>query len=518
MICRLTNIKYELAERTLLNIEDLSIHKEDQIGLIGLNGSGKSTLMKMIANETQPTEGVVSSYGTTAYLPQLKPQKDTLSGGEITQEWIQRIFSQDKDLLLLDEPTTHLDQQHIEKLEQKLQQLNKPFLVVSHDRAFLDILCTKIWEIDEEKIKEYSGNYSDYEAQKQEQLLHHEKQYEKYVKKKKQLENALQLKEQKANRATTIPKKVSKSEAKITGSAPYYAKKQKKLYQGAKAIESRIEQLDKVEKIKELPPIKMDLAAPLTAANKHLIRAEQLPGHVGPKHLWKPSTFMVGNGEKIGIIGPNGSGKTTLIRELMTNDEHIQRSPQAKFGYFSQQLEHLDTEKSILRNVKEKSSQDETLIRTVLARLGFFRDDVFKNVAVLSGGERVKVALAKIFVSDVNVLVLDEPTNFLDIAALEALEQLLVEYPGTVLFVSHDRRFVEKVADKLMILHEGNLHVHQGSEQDFWQTLKKADSNEELLKVETQITEVLSRMGFGTSDELEEEFERLVQKKKDLES
>ncbi len=177
----------------------------------------------------KPTDGSITRYGSIAYLPQLKPKQETKSGGEITQEWIKLIFSLNKDLLLLDEPTTHLDQQNIQELEAKLKDSRYSFVIVSHDREFLDQLCTKIWEIEEGKIKEYRGNYSDYEEQKQKHLQHYEKEYEKYINKKKQLENALKAKKQKAKRATNKPKKVSKSEAKITGAKPYFAKKQKSL-------------------------------------------------------------------------------------------------------------------------------------------------------------------------------------------------------------------------------------------------------------------------------------------------
>ncbi|WP_093856534.1 ribosomal protection-like ABC-F family protein [Tenuibacillus multivorans] len=516
ILCRISNVLCEIADRKLFEIDDLSIHEYDRIGLIGKNGSGKSTLLKLIAGGLNPTKGQIEKYGTAAYLPQLKPKQGMMSGGEITQEWIRRIFSLERDFFLLDEPTTHLDQYHIEKLEDELKQFSKPLLIVSHDRAFLDELCTKIWEIDEETIIEYTGNYSDFEAQKQEKLQHHKKEYEKYVQKKKQLENALRLKEQKANRAIKKPKKTSNSEAKITGAKPYFAKKQKKLNQGVKDIQSRIDQLDKVEKIKQPTPIKMELASPIEASNKPLIRCEQLLGKVGSKNLWKPVSFNIENGEKIAILGPNGSGKTTLIQELIHNDEHVNRSPQVKIGYFSQQLEQLDVKKTILKNVQDTSSQDETLIRTVLARLGFFREDVFKDVSVLSGGERVKVSLAKIFVSDVNLLILDEPTNFLDIESIKALELLLSEYPGTVLFVSHDRRFVENIAEKLIILQDHILHIFKGTEHEFLESQNQTDQDEERLVIETQITEVLSRLSIDPSPELEEEYESLLERKREL--
>ncbi len=210
-----------------------------------------------------------------------------------------------------------------------------------------------------------------------------------------------------------------------------------------------------------------------------------------------------------------------LLKECPSKQDAISIAPSVKFGYFSQNLNILDVEKSILDNVRSTSSQDETLIRTVLARLHFFREDVYKKVGVLSGGERVKVALAKLFVSDMNTLVLDEPTNFLDIEAVEALESLLQDYEGTVLFVSHDRRFINHLAERLLIFEEGSIRLFEGTYDELQAhvsvTERKADDEEERLLLETKISDVLSRLSLEPSEELEEEFQRLMKEKRKLE-
>jgi len=179
----------------------------------------------------------------------------------------------------------------------------------------------------------------------------------------------------------------------------------------------------------------------------------------------------------------------------------------------------LDTEKSILENVQSSSKQNETLIRIVLARMHFFNEDVYKPVSILSGGERVKVALTKVFLSDVNTLVLDEPTNFLDVEALEALETLLKEYEGSIIFVSHDRQFIENVATRVLEIRNKKINLFEGTYQQYKEhlfTKEKDTKRDESLLLETKISEVLSRLSVESSTELEEEFHRLIKEKKKL--
>ncbi|GAA0466232.1 ribosomal protection-like ABC-F family protein [Alkalibacillus silvisoli] len=520
MLCRIYEVEYEISSHMLFQVKDLTIQEGDCIGLVGKNGSGKSTLLSLINGDLEPTKGSIKRYSQVELLPQIKPAQQGMSGGELTQEWLKDLFARESDLILLDEPTTHLDYWRIEELERQLKAYKKPMVIVSHDRTFLNRLCNQIWEIDGKAVNEYQGNYDDYERQKLVEKQHHEKEYEKYLEQKQHLEQAIEQKEAKAARATKKPKNVSASEAKITGAKPYFAKKQKKLNKGAKALKTRLEQLDPVEKIKELPPIEMQLPNTEELGSKTLIRCEDLEGKAGDKALFYPTTFYIKFGERIAIIGENGSGKSTLIKNIMEQREEVKHSPQLKIGYFDQQLKTLRSEKTIIDNVRETSIQDETLMRTILARLGFRREKVYKKVGVLSGGERVKVALAKIFVSDVNTLVLDEPTNFLDIEALEALEGLLLEYPGTLIFVSHDRSFVNRLAKKLLIIENQQVHLFEGSLDEWQNSVPHASAvnnlEQELLVIENQISEVLGKLSLTPSEELEKEFDQLIKRKQAL--
>ncbi|MCJ7840106.1 Vga family ABC-F type ribosomal protection protein [Lederbergia sp. NSJ-179] len=521
MLLEAIDLQYYVKDRLLIEAEHLQIQEKDRIGLVGKNGSGKTTLLELLAQAKQPESGRVHSHAKCELLPQLKNTNTTQSGGEVTQEYINQVLAKRPELLLADEPTTNLDTDHIEKLEKQLQRWQGALVLVSHDRAFLDSLCTTIWELEEGQIKEYKGNYSNYVEQKELERRQQESAYEQYERKKQQLEEALVLKEQKAVRATKTPKNLSASDARIKGAKPYFANKQKKLRQAAKAIETRLEKLEKVEKVKELPAIKMNLPNEETFKGRIILRVEDVAGMVGERILWKEAHFHVKGGEKLAIIGPNGSGKTTLVKKIIDQEEGIHFSPSVKVGYFSQNLDVLDVDQSILENVRSTSKQEESFIRTVLARLHFFREDVYKKVAVLSGGERVKVTFAKLFVSDINTIIMDEPTNFLDIQAVEALESLLQEYEGTVIFVSHDRRFIESIATRILAIEQQELQLFDGTYQEYkqatFQTERDSTEDKRLL-LETKISDVLSRLSIEPSEALEREFQQLLAEKRKLET
>ncbi|MBS4199178.1 Vga family ABC-F type ribosomal protection protein [Bacillus sp. FJAT-49732] len=513
------DLKLYIKDRLIIDIEHLMIQSRDCIGLVGRNGSGKTTLMELLAKKQIPDEGNVTLYANFVLLPQLKSTNTTKSGGEITQEYINRALAKKPDLLFADEPTTNLDTFHIEKLENQLKKWQGAIVIVSHDRAFLDSLSTKIWEIEDGMVHEYKGNYSDYLSQKELERRQQENAYEQYERKKKQLEEALILKEQKAVRATKAPKKVSPSEARITGAKPYFANKQKKLRKAAKAIETRLDKLEKVEKVKELPPVKMKLPNEESFKGRIVLRLKDVSGSIPNRLLWKETSFEVKGGDKLSIIGKNGSGKSTLIKKIMNKEDGISISPSVQIGYFSQNLDILNVNESILNNVQSTSTQDESFVRTVLARLRFFRDDVYKKVNVLSGGERVKVAFAKIFVSDINTLILDEPTNFLDIESVEELESLLQEYEGTVLLVSHDRRFIQSIGNRILSIENENIRVFDGTYEEFQQYTPAEKHNtveDELLLLDTKISDVLSRLSIEPSDDLELEFQALIAEKNKL--
>ncbi|MBU5467930.1 Vga family ABC-F type ribosomal protection protein [Virgibacillus sp. MSJ-26] len=512
-------VKHYIQDRLLLNINQLKIGKRDRIGLVGRNGSGKTSLLEIIAGKLVPEEGDISQHAHVELLPQLKRTNTTKSGGEITQEYIQQALNSNAALLLVDEPTTNLDTNHIEWVEKRLQEWQGALVIVSHDRAFLDALCSTIWEINEGQLTEYKGNYSDYVEEKEVEHKQAQLAFEKYEKEKKQLEEAIRKKEEQAQRATKKPKNLSSSEARLKGAKPYFANKQKKLRKTVSAFETRLESLEKVNKPREEVPIQMDLPNVESSKNQVILRVEGVSGMVEDRVLWNTTNFYMRGGDKLAVIGANGSGKTTLIKKILNRESDITISPSIKIGYFAQNLNILNNEKTILENVGSSSNQSETLIRTVLARMHFFDEDVHKPVNVLSGGERVKVALSKVFLSDVNMLVLDEPTNYLDVESLEALETLLKTYEGSILFVSHDRQFVENIATRILEIQDKKISLFEGNYKQYksHQSENRDPAQDESLLLETKISEVLSRLSVEPSKELEEEFQRLLKEKRKIE-
>lgn len=515
-------IHYEIQGKTLLDIALLHIQKGDQIGVVGKNGSGKTTLLNVLSEKKPLATGSIRTMASSSLLPQLNSIDTTKSGGEVTQMYIDNTLAAKPDILFADEPTTNLDQRHIEKLETHLKRWIGALVIVSHDRAFLDSLCNQIWEIKDTKVTVYQGNYSDYEKQRDLQLNQQQQAYEQYVRKKRQLENALEQKKRKAARAVKAPKKGVDSDSKQIGAKPYFAKKQKNLEATAKAIETRIEQLETVEKVHEEKPLKMDLPEAAVLKNRVIIRFDEMEGKIGIRRLWHKVSFHIHAGDKVAVIGDNGTGKTTLVKKIMAKAAGIKVSPAVKIGYFSQDLDILQKNKTILENVASTSLQETSLICTVLAQLHFFKEDVNKPINVLSGGERVKVAFAKLFVSDVNTLILDEPTNFLDIDAIKALESLLNEYAGAVLFVSHDRRFIKQIATRIVSINNQQIDVFAGN-YDAYQNqqvhvARQDTRQEQLLLINTKLSEVLSRISLEPNSELELEFQRFLQEKRKLES
>lgn len=519
-ILDIIQLEFSVAGQKLLDIQNLQVTNQQKVGLIGKNGSGKSTFLKILNGDIALDVKRFSVQGRVELLSQLKPADKKKSGGEITQESFIRLLAKNPQLLLTDEPTANLDTTHIKWVEKELNQFNGSLILVSHDRQLLDNVCDTIWELEDGVISEYRGNYSNYLEQKQNEEKYQEKEYQKYQTEKQNLEKALQQKRQQAHQAGKAPKNKSYSEINAKGAKDYYGGLQKGLHQNQKALETRLENLEVIDKPTERTSIKMDLPDVQTYRNKIILRVENLKGVVPTKKLWNPTTFFIRGGDKVGIIGPNGSGKTTLIRKILNkNSRNIYRSPSMKIGYFAQDLNILDTNKTILNNVKEDSKQTETLIRTVLARLGFYQNDVNKKVDVLSGGERVKVSLAKIFVSDSNFLVLDEPTNFLDIYTLEILEELLGEYEGTLMVISHDRDFISSVATKILAFEEQELIFFDGNYEEYLNPNTENERNlktDELARLDNKLTAVLSQLSIEPTEELDEQYQELLKRKREL--
>ena len=257
-----------------------------------------------------------------------------------------------------------------------------------------------------------------------------------------------------------------------------------------------------------------------------MIYLENVTKSFGNRELLKINKLEINDGEKVGIVGKNGAGKTSLINRILSNDENVRISGQAKIGYFSQDLSILDNEATVFQNVMNDTIQSEVTVRNILANLNIKGNEAYKKVGVLSGGERVKVSIAKLLVSDYNVLILDEPTNFLDIPSIEALEKLLREYKGTILLVTHDKTLINNIAQNLLIIEDKNIVEFEGNLEKYqeYKEKKKLVNNANLendkLLLSMKISEIISKLSIekdeGKRNELEQIYKELIEKKKDL--
>lgn len=539
LILEAQRIKKYYGDRLILSLDDLKVYTGDRIGVIGPNGAGKTTLLNILSGETEPDEGVVRRFCNIAYIRQFseeeicadqklirefsltdKTQQKVYSGGEQTRIKIANAFSTENLLVFADEPTSNLDYKGVELLSQKLAGVAS-FLLISHDRYLLDNLCNRILEVKDGNIRAFSGNYSDYSEQSDLERRNAEMDYEKFTSEKAKLENAILNRKTKSTTMRKAPKRMGNSEARLHKRAA--TEKQEKINNAANSLKTRLEKLDVKEKPRELPVIRLDFTLTKPPGNKIILSAKDLSFGYGKRRIFENASFDIPNHSKTALWGENGAGKTTLLNLIYgQSTDAIKIVPQAVMGYFHQSFENLDFNKTVLENVMRSSVQSETVARTILARLLISGDAVFKNVGVLSGGEKIKVSFAKLFVSNANVLLLDEPTNYLDMTSIKALEEVLKSYEGTVVFVSHDSAFVNSVADRLLILENCQTTTFDGKLDNYRNSLKpnasSASSDMEKVAVQMKLTEVLARMSGPKADKdaLEAEYGRLVEQLKSM--
>lgn len=475
MLLKANKLKKEYGVQEVLDIEHLEIWDGDRIGIVGVNGSGKSTLLHILYGDLDADEGQVErkceiamisqdgeSQGeaTDFYQSQMGIRKKQInSGGEKTRLAIAAAYSKQAPLLLADEPTTNLDEEGLETLEALLMGYPGAVVLISHDRKLLDQVCTTIWALEKGKIRIYPGNYTDWYEQRQREYRFTEFEYEQYQKEKKRLKQLVSQTSQKAKGMTKAPKRMGNSEARLhIGSIK---EKRKKIDDRVKIFENRMDNLEVKERPEELPEIKMDLGASKPVKSKFAVKMKDITIQYGDHTVLQNLNFEIPAGKRCFLKGVNGSGKTSLIRYLMDDNPGVTYASDLKIGYVSQNHNTLDFNKTVLENVRYHSIFTEGIDRAVLANLNLSKQDINKKVSVLSGGERVKTALAQVLVSECNMLILDEPTNHMDIYAMEALEALLLKWKGTLLIVSHDRTFSGRLAEKMYLLEDSVITEQQ---------------------------------------------------------
>ncbi|CAM3038063.1 ABC-F family ATP-binding cassette domain-containing protein [Paenibacillus taichungensis] len=368
----------------------------------------------------------------------------TLSGGQKTRLALARILLQAPDLLMLDEPTNYLDIATLTWLEDYLRGYSGALLVVSHDRYFLDRLVTTIVEIERHRSRKYTGNYSRYMELKAAEYESQMKQYEKQQDEISKMEDFVQ---KNIVRASTT-----------------------------KRAQSRRKALDKMERLdKPMGDLKKAHFSFETAvmSGKEVLRVDQLSvAYDEASPLFRNVSFDLRRGETVALIGPNGIGKSTLLKcltgSLRPVSGDIQWGTKVQIGYYDQEQTGLNPSNTVLEELwSAYPGMEEARIRTVLGNFLFSGDDVLKKISSLSGGEKARVSLSKLMLKEANMLILDEPTNHLDLFAKEVLEAALMDYEGTLLFISHDRYFLNKMAERIVELHPGGTEHYLGNYDDY---------------------------------------------------
>ncbi|MCR4622429.1 MAG: ATP-binding cassette domain-containing protein [Clostridiales bacterium] len=521
IILTLKDIRHSFGGRELLNIPFLSVYENEKIALVGENGAGKTTLLNLISGELSPDSGFVNVRTSFAYVQQANAQQSQLSGGEKTMARISSAMKSSPVLLLCDEPSANLDITHRKALLKMLSAYNGTLILVSHDRELLSAVVNRIWLLEDGQISDFPGAYDDFLHERQRQKEFSAFQYSQYRKEKERLLAAAQTYREKSSQVKKAPSRMGNSEARLHKREATDA--QLELSHKSSLMLARARRLEEKPAPREDPDIRMDAGRlpPLNA--RFAVQAQAFSIDLPEKRLLFPSDFQVETGCITALLGDNASGKTTLIRAMLGTlsadvrfGGSLRVHPQARVGAFTQDWqEGLVSYLSAFDNVMRSSVQDRSTVRTALARLSIRGDNVFKPLSVMSGGEKAKVALCGLLMGAYNLLLLDEPTNYLDVFTLDALEEMLSSYPGTVLLVSHDRRFVGRLAKRLLMIQDEHIVTFEGDLTQCEQSaIKQAqpDSTDVTL-LELRLAEIASRLSSPRKgdrpDLLNAEYERV---------
>ena len=413
-----------------------------------------------------------------------------LSGGLKTRVALSKLLLQEPDILLLDEPTNHLDLDAIAYLEDFLKEYKGTVIIISHDRYFLNVITSKTLELTSGIIEEYNGNYTSFISQRQKRYEDRMNSYEEQQKELKRLEDIIER-----YRSFNREKSIKQAESR------------------EKAL-ARIERLERPTM--DTRAAKVDFSIKYKSGNDVII-VENLEKSFGELHLFSNLSFMIRRGERVALIGQNGKGKTTIFKMLCGLEDadsgYMRLGKNVDIGYYEQEQKNLSLDKTVIDEVwDDYPDMTVTQVRNALAAFLFTGDDVFKSIASLSGGERCRVSLLKVMLSRSNLLLLDEPTNHLDILSREAVENALLSYEGTLFVISHDRYFLNKVINRILVLEDQVLTDYPGSFQYYIE--KKNASSDEIVvstvgKTKTEIKE--ERRKLRELQEKQKELKRSLQ-------
>ncbi len=426
-----------------------------------------------------------------------------LSGGEKTKVGLGLILLQNPNLLFLDEPTNHLDLMAVEWLGQFLKKYNGTVVVISHDRYFLDEVVMKIIDLEDGEIEEYHGNYTYYVKEREECLLREFQAYQEQQRKIKKMKEAIKRLKEWANQSNP----------------PNAA-----LHKRARNMERALERMEKISR-----PIlhrkKMDLQLDATdRSGRDVIELMEVAKSFNEHHLFRNVNMLLQYKENAAIIGENETGKSTLLKlilnELLPDEGQIRIGSNVKIGYLSQNLHYHNENHTVLDAFRDEIPVAEGEARQILARFLFYGYDVFRKVNQLSGGERMRLRFAQLMYQDINLLILDEPTNHLDIDSREVLEEALEEFNGTILAVSHDRFFLNKLFSKIYRIEDSTLHSYIGNYDEVRVKMKEYDEKkkQELVKIEDTVIAIKKVTHNETESNVKKSSEVIGQLEKELEA
>ena len=438
-------------ERKLKKLEDeMSYEKDDEkmSELLKKYGNVQQKYIQMGGYDIQEKFNKICS-GLQINDKMLNQNYNDLSGGEKTIVNLGALLLKEPSILLLDEPTNHLDMEKLEWLEKFLKEYKGTILMVSHDRYFLDKVATKTILLENGKEKIYFGNYSYFLKEDEKRTLAEFENYKNQQKMIKKMKESIK----------TLRKfgELAKNEM---------------FFKRAKSIEK------KLAKIEQLPQVDLEQKTLLnfklnidSRSGKDVVIINNLNKNFESKNIFENANLQIHYGEKIALIGKNGTGKSTLLKIIMNEDceytGEIKIGQSVNIGYIPQEIKFKDDNQTILNFFEQFDNRNETEIRTSLAKYMFRGNDVFKKVSSLSGGEKVRLILAKLLKQNINFLILDEPTNHIDIETRELLEEAIKEYSGTVLFVSHDRYFINNLAERIVEVKEKRFFSYVGNYDDY---------------------------------------------------
>lgn len=483
LLIKAKDLFLEYNGREILSIDQLEIYQYERIGLVGSNGVGKSTLMKLLLGNETVSGCNIFRFGELTYIPQLdnvtmsekqnyalmrklsadKVDMQVMSGGEETKLKIAQAFSGQVHGIFADEPTYHLDSMGIQLLIEQLKVFSGALLIISHDRYFLDEVVDKIWELKDGKIFEYWGNYSDYLKQKEEKRKHQTVMQEQFMAEKKRLMKAMDERQKQAEKIDKKEvgkaKKYSKDNPGRLGYSKSEGSKQKSLYKAAKNIEHRISNLENHEAPETIRMIRFRQSEALELHNPFPIMGDEICKSFGNRIIFDHASFRLPLSAKVALTGGNGTGKTTLFQMILNHADSIRISPKVQIGYFDQTAYKHHKNQKVMEFMQENCDYQVSEIRSVLASMGLSQNDIQNNLSVLSGGELIKLHLSKLLLGRYNVLLLDEPGNFLDLPSIEGLELLMKQYKGTIFFITHDKHLQEHVADQILVIEDKKIMI-----------------------------------------------------------